>query len=84
MDHVVISSDYSLLTLVILGLFVFTLLNTALRFVRAWVSLFIDTLVNVQWKISFFDYLMKLPLDFFEKRKVGGYPVTIRIIRFIT
>lgn len=71
MDHVVISSDYSLLTLVILGLFVFTLLNAALRFVRAWVSLFIDTLVNVQWKISFFDYLMKLPLDFFEKRKVG-------------
>src|SRR5471030_771633 len=70
MDHVIPAKDPDLLTLICLGLFFF-LFRTGVSMLRAWTSLVMSTLIDVQWKARLFDHLLKLPLDYFEKRKLG-------------
>lgn len=71
MDHVMQAKDQSLLLIICIGLFLFTLFRTAVSMFRAWVSLKMNYLIDFQWTASFFSHLLKLPLDFFEKRQVG-------------
>lgn len=71
MDHVILAQDHDLLTLICLGLFCFTLFRTLIGLLRAKISLLMDTLLNIQWKNSFFDHLLLLPLHYFEKRNPG-------------
>uniref|UniRef100_UPI001EE09CAB peptidase domain-containing ABC transporter n=1 Tax=Xenorhabdus bovienii TaxID=40576 RepID=UPI001EE09CAB len=71
MDHVIIAQDHNLLTLICFGLFLFILFKTIVSMLRAWTSITMDILVDVQWKAGVFEHLMKLPLAYFEKRKLG-------------
>jgi len=71
MDHVIPARDGDLLTLICLGLLFFVLFRTAMGTVRAWISLVMTTLIDVQWKARLFDHLMALPLAWFEKRRLG-------------
>lgn len=71
MDHVIISKDQSLLLVICIGLFFFTFFNSSLSMFRAWISLKMSYYINFQWTASFFSHLLKLPLDFFEKRQFG-------------
>ncbi|NMP28756.1 peptidase domain-containing ABC transporter [Rahnella sp. SAP-1] len=71
MDHVIPAKDADLLTLICLGLLFFIIFRTGVSMVRAWSSLVMSTLIDVQWKARLFDHLLKLPLDYFEKRKLG-------------
>jgi ATP-binding cassette subfamily B protein RaxB len=70
-DHVIIARDQSLLAVICLGLVSFTLFSTFISMLRAWTSLKLNTLTNIQWKTSLFDHLTSLPLSFFEKRHLG-------------
>lgn len=70
-DHVLKAKDQSLLLIICLGLFLFTLFRSAVSMSRAWISLKMNYLIDFQWTSSFFSHLLKLPLDFFEKRQVG-------------
>lgn len=71
MDHVIPARDADLLTLICLGLLFFVLFRTGLSILRSWTSLVMTTLIDVQWKSRLFDHLMALPLDWFEKRRLG-------------
>jgi len=71
MDHVIPAKDPDLLTLICLGLLFFIIFRTGVSMLRAWTSLVMSTLIDVQWKARLFDHLLKLPLDYFEKRKLG-------------
>lgn len=71
MDHVLKSKDQSLLLIICLGLFLFTFFSSAISMSRAWISLKMNYLIDFQWTSSFFSHLLKLPLEFFEKRQVG-------------
>ncbi|EIQ95559.1 cysteine peptidase family C39 domain-containing protein, partial [Yersinia pestis] len=71
MDHVIIAEDYDLLALICIGLLFFILFRTFLSMLRSWTSLVMGSLVDVQWKAGLFDHLLKLPLAYFEKRKLG-------------
>lgn len=71
MDHVIIAEDHSLLTIICIGLLCFIICRTFIGTLRAWCSLVMTSLIDVQWRTGIFDHLMKLPLDFFEKRKLG-------------
>ncbi|WP_058912475.1 peptidase domain-containing ABC transporter [Entomohabitans teleogrylli] len=70
-DHVIIAHDHSLLAVICIGLVVFTLFRTFVSMLRAWTSLTLNTLTDIQWKTTLFDHLMSLPLTFFEKRHLG-------------
>ncbi|PHM56847.1 peptidase domain-containing ABC transporter [Xenorhabdus sp. KK7.4] len=71
MDHVIPASDQGLLTLICMGLTLLILLNTAVGMIRAWSSLVMAMLINVQWQSGLFQHLLGLPLSYFEKRKFG-------------
>ncbi|MDU6355603.1 peptidase domain-containing ABC transporter [Klebsiella grimontii] len=70
-DHVIIAHDHSLLSVICIGLVVFTLFRTFVSMIRAWTSLTLNTLTGIQWKTTLFDHLSSLPLSFFEKRHLG-------------
>jgi ATP-binding cassette subfamily B protein RaxB len=71
MDHAIPAGDRGLLTLICSGLILFILLKAAASMVRSWSSLVMGTLINVQWQSGLFNHLLRLPLSFFERRKLG-------------
>lgn len=71
MDHVVPATDAGLLLLICTVMFILTLSQTFFSLWRSWSLIIMDTLTDVQWKDSLFHHLIKLPLGWFDKRKIG-------------
>ena len=71
LDNVIVSMDRDLLTLVAIGLGLLVGFHVLTEYVRSWAILAAGAQVTLQWKLSLFSHLMKLPLDFFERRHVG-------------
>lgn len=71
MDHAIPAGDRGLLSLICAGLMFFILLRASVSMVRAWSSLVMETLINVQWQSGLFRHLLQLPLAYFERRKLG-------------
>jgi ATP-binding cassette subfamily B protein RaxB len=71
-DQVLISTDKSLLVVITLGFLIVIAAQTGLTMARAWVISWLGATLNAQWVTNLFGHLMKLPLDYFEKRHVGG------------
>ncbi|ASV34585.1 colicin V synthesis protein (plasmid) [Candidatus Williamhamiltonella defendens] len=71
MDHAIPAGDKGLLLLICAGLMFFILLRASVSMVRAWASLVMGTLINVQWQSGLFRHLLRLPLGYFERRKLG-------------
>lgn len=71
MDHAIPAGDRGLLTLISAGLMFFILLRAATGMLRAWSLLVMGTLINVQWQSGLFNHLLRLPLAYFERRKLG-------------
>lgn len=71
MDHAIPAGDRGVLTLISAGLMFFILLRAATGMLRAWSSLVMGTLINVQWQSGLFNHLLRLPLAYFERRKLG-------------
>ncbi len=71
MDHVLIARDHDLLSLICIGLLTFILFRTFISMLRAWSSLVMQSLIDIQWKTGLMDHLLRLPLAYFEKRKAG-------------
>ncbi|MEG2566127.1 MAG: peptidase domain-containing ABC transporter [Acinetobacter sp.] len=71
MDHAIPAGDGGVLTLICIGLMLFILLRTAVSMLRSWSSLVMSTLINVQWQSGLFNHLLRLPLSYFERRRLG-------------
>ncbi|OQV30917.1 colicin V synthesis protein [Serratia nematodiphila] len=71
MDHVIQAGDHNLLVIICVGLLFFILFRTCVSMFRSWISIVMGALIDIQWKSGLFDHLMKLPLAYFEKRKLG-------------
>ncbi|MGQ8774972.1 peptidase domain-containing ABC transporter [Serratia sp. NA_112.1] len=71
MDHVIVAGDHGLLALICLGLLSFILFRTAVSMLRSWTSIVMGALIDIQWKAGVFNHLTRLPLAYFEKRKLG-------------
>lgn len=70
-DEIVVAADYDLLTVIALGLGGLLLIQVLTKFVRSWATMLFGGQLVLQWKVSLFDQLMRLPMEFFEKRHVG-------------
>jgi ATP-binding cassette subfamily B protein RaxB len=71
MDHVIVAEDHHLLIVICLGLLFFIVFKSGLGMFRSWVAMVMNVLIDMQWKAGMFDHLLRLPLSFFEKRKLG-------------
>ncbi|EAO9682683.1 peptidase domain-containing ABC transporter [Salmonella enterica] len=71
MDHALPAGDRGLLSMICISLMFFILLRATVSTSRAWISLIMGTLVNIQWQSGLFSHLLSLPLSYFERRKLG-------------
>jgi ATP-binding cassette, subfamily B, bacterial CvaB/MchF/RaxB len=71
LDDVVVSNDRDLLTLIALGLGLVLAFRALIDFVRSWAMVVAGSNLTLQWKMSLFTHLLRLPLSFFERRHAG-------------
>jgi len=70
-DQVLISADRDLLTVLGIGFGIVLLLQVSISLLRGWAVVYLSTRLGLQWMGNVFSHLLRLPLDFFEKRHLG-------------
>jgi ATP-binding cassette, subfamily B, bacterial CvaB/MchF/RaxB len=70
-DHVVVARDGNLLTTLAIGFGLLLGLQQIFGVARAWTMMSINTAINVQWQSSIFTHLLRLPIEYFQKRHLG-------------
>ncbi|AWH43598.1 peptidase domain-containing ABC transporter [Stenotrophomonas sp. ZAC14A_NAIMI4_1] len=70
-DQALVASDEDLLTVLGLGFGLATLLQICIGQVRGRAVIYLSNRLSLQWTGNVFQHLMRLPLDFFEKRHLG-------------
>ena len=70
-DHVIATSDEHLLLALALGFGLLALIQMAATALRSWMILYLNSTLDVQLLANTLRHLLKLPLDYFEKRHLG-------------
>lgn len=70
-DNVIVSGDRDLLTTLALGFGLLMLMQQGIAAVRSWVIMHMATTLNIQWRANVFTHLLRLPVEYFEKRHLG-------------
>ncbi|MCK8524436.1 peptidase domain-containing ABC transporter [Aquimarina sp. D1M17] len=70
-DDVIISRDLDLLIILALGFGLMKLVNLGVTALRSVVILYMGTQLNIQMAANLLRHLLKLPMDYFEKRHIG-------------
>jgi len=70
-DDVIISQDTNLLMILALGFGLLALMNILVTALRSVIILYMGTQLNIQMAANLFRHLLKLPMDYFEKRHIG-------------
>ena len=70
-DDVIVAADRDLLTTLAIGFGLLMLIQQAIGAMRSWVILYLGTTLNIQWRANVFTHLIRLPVQYFEKRHVG-------------
>ncbi|BCX41981.1 MULTISPECIES: peptidase domain-containing ABC transporter [Stenotrophomonas] len=71
MDQVLVSADRDLLTLLSVGFAAVVLMQTAITAMRSWLIVWMGATTMMQWASNIAGHLLRLPLNWFEKRHVG-------------
>ena len=70
-DEVLPSADTEFLTVLVFGFGLLLLVQTSISLARSWMVVVLGQTVLVQWTSHVFAHLVRLPLDFFERRHLG-------------
>lgn len=70
-DQAVVAADRDLLTVLGLGFLLLAGVQAAVAMVRSWVTTTLGVNLNFQWLGNTFAHLMRLPIEYFEKRHLG-------------
>ncbi len=71
MDHVIPAQDSGLLTVICGAMLLMVVTQALIMLLRSWLVLITGMQIQLQWRQGIFDHLLKLPLLWFEKRKLG-------------
>lgn len=71
MDHVLVSADRDLLTVLVMAFVMLMLLQTGIGLMRTWAGIHLSMQLNLQWMGNVLAHLLRLPMDYFEKRHLG-------------
>jgi ATP-binding cassette, subfamily B, bacterial CvaB/MchF/RaxB len=82
-DQVLVSADADLLTVLALGYTLVLLLQVGVGFLRGWAVVWLSARLGLAWMGNVFAHLVRLPLDFFEKRHLGDVVSRITSVRSI-
>lgn len=70
-DEVLTSGDRDLLVVLVLGFALLLITQTAIGLARSWMVLVLGQTLSLQWAGNMFAHLIRLPVDFFERRHLG-------------
>jgi ATP-binding cassette subfamily B protein RaxB len=70
-DEVIVSGEHELLTTLGLAAITLGIVLAAISTLRTWVALYIGAHFNLQWMTNVMGHLLRLPVDFFERRHIG-------------
>ena len=70
-DQVLVSADRSLLTVLGIGFILLLIIQVGIGLVRGWAVIILSRSLGMQWMLNVFSHLLRLPMDFFEKRHLG-------------
>jgi ATP-binding cassette subfamily B protein RaxB len=70
-DDVLVSGDRDLLVTLGIGFALLVLIQTGTAAVRSWAVLVLSATLNLQWLSNVFAHLLRLPVEWFEKRHIG-------------
>lgn len=71
-DHVLVSADLGLLAVIGIAFLCVVLVQSAIAAMRGWIVADVGASLGAQWLDNLFAHLLRLPLDYFGKRSVGG------------
>jgi ATP-binding cassette subfamily B protein RaxB len=87
-DNVIPSADRNLLSTLALGFCLFMLIQQGVTAIRTWVLLYLGTTLSLQWRANVFSHLIRLPVQYFEKRHIADvvsrFDATEQIQRSLT
>jgi ATP-binding cassette subfamily B protein RaxB len=70
-DEALVSSDRSLLNVLVGGCALMLAIQTAISLARGWTVMYLSTHISLQWMANVFTHLLHLPVAWFEKRHLG-------------
>lgn len=70
-DNVIVSADRDLLATLAVGFGLLMLMQQAVGAMRSWAVLYLGTTLSLQWRANVFSHLIRLPVQYFEKRHLG-------------
>jgi ATP-binding cassette, subfamily B, bacterial CvaB/MchF/RaxB len=70
-DDAITSHDADLLTVMVIGFALLLIVQTALGLARSWMVMVLGQSLHLQWVGNVFAHLIKLPVDWFERRHLG-------------
>ena len=70
-DQAIVSEDRDLLVVLGVGFLALALVQVSITGVRAWVLMYLGTTLNLQLIGNLFRHLLRLPMQYFEKRHLG-------------
>ena len=70
-DQVLVSADRDLLVVLGLGFGLAMLLQVGIGLLRGWSVVYLSSRLGLQWMGNVFAHVLRLPLDYFEKRHLG-------------
>ena len=70
-DHVIVSADRDLLTILAIGFGMLMLLQQFIGLLRSWIMMYMSTHLSVQWQANIFNHMINVPVSYFERRSLG-------------
>lgn len=82
-DQVLVTADLDLLLLLGVGFALLLLMQVAVTVLRGWAVIWLSARLGLQWTAQVFGHLLKLPLEFFQKRHLGDVTSRMASVRSI-
>lgn len=70
-DHALVAADRDLVTVLGVAFLMLVLFQAAVSAARSWAVSWLGIQLNLQWTANVFAHLLRLPIDYFEKRHLG-------------
>ena len=70
-DDAIATHDADLLNVLIVGFALLLIIQTAIGLARSWMVMVLGMSLSLQWASNVFAHMVKLPVEYFEKRHLG-------------
>jgi len=82
-DDAIVTNDRELLATLGIGMVALGVSTTAITAARTWIGMYISTNFNLQWMSNVMGHLLRLPVEYFERRHLGDIVSRFEAVRAI-